>query len=170
MHIIHFGFHMRTSPQTKITIGFNTLLSGARNTVTRQHNFPSPIHFMREASNILSCSFIAFIPTRESFICYSYEPSSITFTFFRIFFSFSVLFFFFSFLFIFFYFCFCFFDYLHAIVARDLCRNRLEICNFNGIKLDYSFLHHLERKFYTFSRFGRWLNDYQLNIYNIVNN
>lgn len=123
MHIIHFGFHMRTSPQTKITIGFNTLLSGARNTVTRQHNFPSPIHFMREASNILSCSFIAFIPTRESFICYSYEPSSITFTFFRIFFSFSVLFF--SFLFFLFFLIFVFI--FSIIYTRSLPEIYVEI-------------------------------------------
>lgn len=79
---------------------------------------------MREASNILSCSFIAFIPTRESFICYSYEPSSITFTFFRIFFSFSVLFFFFSFLFIFF---FIFVFVFSIIYTRSLPEIYVEI-------------------------------------------
>lgn len=124
MHIIHFGFHMRTSPQTKITIGFNTLLSGARNTVTRQHNFPSPIHFMREASNILSCSFIAFIPTRESFICYSYEPSSITFTFFS---NLLLFFCFIFFLFFSFYFFFIFVFVFSIIYTRSLPEIYVEI-------------------------------------------
>lgn len=112
---------------------------------------------MREASNPIVHFYCFYSNTGEFHLLFIYDPPSATFTLFRIFFS--VLFFFFSFPFVF-----------SITYTRFVRRNRFEICEmkFQSKTSDYSFLHRLERKFYIFSRFGRWFHQtILLNIYNI---